>query len=170
VVRTLTLFIFCIQILPAVAKTVEWKSHKFNIDLPKNWREAKDLYGIPVTLLGPSVSSRPRAIVQVIPTDAPFVKMSEADARSFGEKYAEGRKAWVRAQGGELYETIPGKFEEGKLTAGVSYRLNQKSFLERTYYVNCPKKLYHLKIVLNFENKSELSDCESIVRSFSCAD
>ncbi len=156
--------------LPAVAKTVKWKDVKFKITVPENWREANDLYGIPVTLLGPSVNPKPRAIVQIIPTDAPKVPMSEKDARGFGEKYAEGRKNWVREQGGEIYEILPGKFEDGKLSAGVSYRLNQKSYLERTYYVNCPKKLYHLKIVLNFENKDELPECESIVRSFACAD
>ena len=168
--RTLFLLLFCFQISPAVAKTVKWNNVKFKINVPENWREANDLYGIPVTLLGPSVSPKPRAIVQIIPTDAPKVPMSEKDARGFGEKYAEGRKNWVREQGGQIYEILPGKFEDGKLSAGVSYRINQKSYLERTYYVNCPKKLYHLKIVLNLENQDELSDCESIVRSFACAD
>ncbi len=168
--RSLILIIFCFQIFPAVAKTVAWKNIKFEITVPYKWREAKDLYGIPVTFLGPSVGSKPRAIVQIIPTDAPDIKMSVQDARGFGEKYAEGRKNWVREQGGEIYDVLPGKFEDGKLTAGVSYRINQKSYLERTYYANCAKKLFHLKIVLNFENKNELSDCESIVRSFSCAD
>ncbi len=168
--RLLFISLFCFQISPAVAKTVEWKNVKFEIDVPEDWRAANDLYGIPVTILGPSVSSKPRAIIQIIPTDAPSVKMSEKEARSFGEKYAEGRKSWVRELGGEIYEILPGKFEEGKLTAGVSYRLNQKSYLERTYYVNCPKKLFHLKIVLNLESKNQLFKSESIVRSFSCAD
>ncbi|MFL5783562.1 MAG: hypothetical protein ACJ76H_03060 [Bacteriovoracaceae bacterium] len=152
------------------AHPVEWNDVKFSIDVPANWREVKDFYGIPVTLLGPSVSPKPRAVVQIIPTDISPEPMSETDAKAFGEKYSEGRKKWVAEQEGELLELLPGKFENGRLVAGVSYKLNQKSYLERTYYVNCKKRLFHLKIVLNFENRDELSQSESIVRSFQCAD
>ena len=96
--------------------------------------------------------------------------MSEKDAFSFGEKYGEGRKKWIMEQNGELLELVPGKFENERMMAGVSYRINQKSYLERTYYVNCKKRLFHLKIVLNFENLGELKQSESIVRSFACGD
>lgn len=166
-VITLLSFLFLLPI-SATAKAVKWKDVSFKIDVPENWREVKDLYGIPVTLLGPSVNPKPRAIVQIIPTDAPPTPMSQKDTVGFGEKYAEGRKKWISEQDGEILEILPGKFSEGKLHSGVSYRLNKKSYTERTYFVNCPKKLFHLKIVLNFENRDELETCESIVRSFAC--
>lgn len=152
----------------ASAKSLFYKDDKFSIDVPKKWREVKDLYGIPVTLLGPSVSPKPRAVVQVIPTSLPHGEMKKEDEKKFGEDYAEGRKRWVKEQGGEILELLPGKYEDNRLMAGVSYKLNQKRYLERTYYVNCPKKLYHLKIVLNFENLDSLKESEEIVRSFSC--
>ena len=142
----------------------------FSIQLPEGWREVKDLYGIPVTLLGPSVAPKPRAVIQVIPTKLPPAKMNHTEAVAFGIKYAEGRKNWMKDQEGEIFEILPGKFEGNRFVAGVSYRLNQKNFIERTYYVNCPKEIFHLKIILNFENRDQLSQSESIVRSFSCAD
>ncbi len=153
-----------------MAKSVNWKDVNFKIDVPEKWREVKDLYGIPVTLLGPSVSPKPRAVIQVIPTDAPPAKMSDDEAKIFGEKYAEGRKEWIKDQNGEIYDIQAGKFEKDRLIAGVSYRLNQKSYLERTFYVNCKKRLVHLKIILNYENRDQLTESESIVRSFECAD
>lgn len=152
------------------AKSVNWKDVSFKIKVPEDWREVKDFYGIPVTLLGPSVSPKPRAVIQIIPTDLPPAKMSESEAKVFGEKYAEGRKKWINDQSGEIYDILPGKFEKDRLIAGVNYRINQKSYLERTYYVNCRKRLFHLKIILNFENRNELPESESIVRSFECAD
>ncbi len=154
--------------LSVTAKTVKWKDVSFSVDVPENWREVKDFYGIPVTFLGPSVSPKPRAVVQIIPTEAPSVKIKDDDAKSFGDKYAEGRKRWIAEQKGELLEILPGKIDGKFLKSGVSYRLNQKSYLERTFYTSCPKKLFHLKIVLNFENEDELELCEKIIRSFSC--
>ena len=150
------------------AKSISYKESRFSVDVPKNWREVKDLYGIPVTLLGPSVSPKPRAVVQIIPTPLPHGEMKKEDAKKFGEDYAEGRKRWLKEQGGELLELLPGSYQENRLMAGVSYKLNQKRYLERTYYVNCPKQLYHLKIVLNFENLDSLKESEEIVRSFAC--
>lgn len=150
--------------------SVTWKDQKFSISIPEGWREVKDFYGIPVTLLGPSVSPKPRAVIQIIPTDATSVKISPADAKVFGEKYAEGRKKWIEEQKGEIYELLPGKFEKDRLSTGFSYRLNKKSYIERTTYINCPKKLYHLKIILNFENRDQLNESENIVRSFACAE
>ena len=168
--RHLILFIFCLSSNAVFAKAISWNKINFNVDVPESWREVKDFYGIPVTLLGPSVSPKPRAVIQIVPTDLPPGKMDEKEAIGFGMKYGEGRTKWVAEQEGELLELLPGKFEDGRLTAGVSYRINQKSYLERTYYVNCKKRMVHLKIVLNFENREQLPECESIVRSFSCAD
>lgn len=168
--RLLIFFIFCLSLQAASAKELSWNKIKFTVDVPDSWREVKDFYGIPVTLLGPSVSPKPRAVVQIIPTDLPPGKMNDVEAVAFGMKYGEGRKKWIAEQEGELLELLPGKFEHGRLTAGVSYRINQKSYMERTYYVNCKKRMFHLKIVLNFENRDQLSESESIVRSFACAD
>jgi hypothetical protein len=158
------LFIFltiCLSSFAASAKD-------FAINIPEGWREVKDLYGIPFTLLGPSITPKPRAVIQIIPTDLPPAKMNDTEAVSFGIKYAQGRKSWIKDQDGEIYDILTGKFEKDRLVTGFSYRLNQKSFIERTYYVNCAKRLFHLKIILNFENRNQLSESESIVRSFSC--
>lgn len=159
--RLLIFLSFCLSPFAVSAKD-------FTVNIPEGWREVKDLYGIPVTLLGPSITPKPRAVIQIIPTDLPPAKMNETEAVSFGTKYAEGRKNWIKDQDGEIYDILPGKFEKDRLVAGFSYRLNQKSFIERTYYVNCAKRLFHLKIILNFENRDQLSESESIVRSFSC--
>lgn len=170
VARLFIFFIFCLNSQVATAKEIAWEKFRFKVDVAESWRDVKDFYGIPVTLLGPSVPAKPRAVVQIIPTDLPPGKMNLVESVAFGIKYGEGRKKWITEQQGELLELLPGKFENGRMTAGVSYRINQKSYLERTYYVNCKKNLYHLKIVLNFENREQLPESENIVRSFACAD
>lgn len=152
------------------AKAIDWKDARFEIRVPENWREVKDFYGIPVTLLGPSVAPKPRVVIQIIPTDLPPATMNAKEAKNFGEKYAEGRRSWISQQDGEIYDILPGKFDRDRLIAGVSYRLNKKSYIERTHYINCKRRLYHLKIVLNVENRDELPEAESVVRSFACAD
>ena len=165
------IFFICVLSLNAVsAKEIAWEKFTFKVEVPETWREVKDFYGIPVTLLGPSLPAKPRAVVQIIPTELPPGKMNLQESVAFGIKYGEGRKKWISEQQGELLELLPGKFENGRMTAGVSYRINQKSYLERTYYVNCRKNLFHLKIVLNFENREQLPESETIVRSFACAD
>ena len=140
----------------------------YKINFSKEWKEVKDLYGIPVTLLGPSVTPKPRAVIQIIPTSSKPIPMKEEHAKAFGEKYAEGRKRWVTEQQGQILEILPGNFDNGRLWTGVSYKIGVKRYLERTYFVNCSKNLYHLKIILNFENLDSLKESESIVRSFAC--
>lgn len=156
----------------ATAKSLTWKTDSFSIDVPKGWRDVKDLYGIPVTILGP-VQNQTRAVVQVIPTPLKHVDIKLENAKSFGEKYAEGRRKWLGEQKGKLIELVGGHFETLKdgskmLYAGVSYQMNQRAFIERTFYVSCPKKIFHLKIVQNFELVNQLKESEAIVRSFQC--
>lgn len=129
----------------------------------------KDLYGIPVTLLGPVEPGSPRAVIQIIPTPIKEIKVEASHAQKFGEDYGEGRKKWIEEQNGEILELLPGKFDDGRLSSGVSYKINNKRYLERTTYIPCPKQLYHLKIVLNFESLKALNESEDIVRSFNCA-
>lgn len=156
----------------ALSKSLVWKDQRFAIDVPEGWREVKDLYGIPVTLLGP-VKNQTRPVVQVIPTPLHAVEIKADNAKGFGEKYAEGRRKWLMAQNGKLIELLPGRFETLKdgskmLSTGVSYQMNQKAFIERTFYVSCPKNIFHLKIVQNFELVNQLQESETIVRSFRC--
>lgn len=153
---------------PLWARTLSYDGQTFSMDVPTEWKDVKDLYGIPITLLGPSVAPKPRVVIQVIPTKLPHGEMKESDAKKFGEDYAEGRKRWVKEQEGEILELVPGSFEKNRLMAGVSYKIHHKRFLERTVYVNCPKKLFHLKLILNFENLESLSEAQNILRSFEC--
>lgn len=165
-------FIFLVLPSSALSKSLVYKDQKFSIDVPEGWREVKDLYGIPVTILGP-VQNQTRAVVQVIPTPLKEIDIKAENAKGFGEKYAEGRHRWLKEQNGQLIELQPGRFEVLKdgskmLYAGVSYQMNKKAFIERTFYVSCPKKIFHLKVVQNFELVKELHKSEAIVRSFQC--
>lgn len=157
---------------PSFAKSLTWKDSTFSINVQDGWKEAKDLYGIPVTLLGP-IRNQTRPIVQIIPTSIDDIAIKPENAKGFGEKYAVGRKDWLSKQNGKLIELLPGRYEVLKsgskmLYAGVSYQINQKAFIERTFYISCPKKIFHLKIVQNFELVSALKDSEDVVRSFAC--
>jgi hypothetical protein len=166
------LIFFCGMTPTAFSKSLTWKDSTFSINVPSGWKEVKDLYGIPVTILGP-VQNQTRAVVQIIPTSIKAIDIKPENAKGFGEKYAEGRKIWLKAQNGVMIELLAGRFDTLKdgshmLYAGVSYQMNKKAFIERTFYISCPKNIFHLKIVQNFELVKQLADSEDIVRSFQC--
>jgi len=170
VVKYLLVLLFA---LPAFARSVTWKDAVFSVDVPKDWKVVNDLYGIPVTLLGPSVAPKPRAVIQVIPTNNSAVKVQASDVEKFDQQYVEGRKKWLAEQNGTLLEFRKTNFDvradkTPMLSAGVSYQLNQKHYLEHTHYIGCPGRLYHLKLILNFENLGSLKEGEKIIRSFAC--
>lgn len=129
-----------------------------------------DMFGIPVTLMGPfnkSINARP--IIQIIPTDQKPMPMSEKDVITFDKNYANGRKKWLNENNGNLIKLIPAKLE-GKsiLTAGVEYSMTGKGYVVRTFYINCPENLYNLKIFLHAGLADYLPVAEETVRSFSC--
>lgn len=166
-------FLLLLFTFPTFAKSVTWRDATFSVDVPKDWKVVNDLYGIPVTLMGPSVAPKPRAVIQIIPTNNSAVKVQAGDVAKFDKQYVEGRNKWIREQSGTLLEFKKTQFETRHdkapmLSAGVSYKLNHKHYLERTHYIGCPERLYHVKLILNFENLDSQKECEKIIRSFAC--
>lgn len=157
----------------AWGNVISYGEHRFEISYPADWKEVKDFFGIPVTLLGPFQKNDARPVIQIIPTKTPPMKMTQEELLEFNKNYESGRKKWVGKNNGKLFEVEKAKLTEDKkgykiLSAGVSYQVNFKSYIEKTFYINCPKNLFNLKIVLNKGNKDFLPKALEIVRSFEC--
>lgn len=155
------------------AATHSWKSEKFNLNVPSEWQSMNDFFGIPVTFLGPQINKDPRTVIQVIPTDAQPLKMEEKELTSFNSDFEKRKKDWLSKREGVLYGLLPASFEkfgkEKMIVAGLSYKIGDASFIEKTYYINCPSKLYQLKLLVKLGESARLSAGEDIVRSFTCA-
>ena len=157
----------------SATQKLRFKDQQFLVSMPQDWKAVNELYGIPITLLGPMINNETRAVIQVIPTGEKSSTLTIKDSEDFSKKYAEGRRQWIKSQNGNVIDILPGKLSQTSkgiliLEAGVSYQIHQKSFAERTYYVQCPKQIVHLKIVLNVGLIQSMPTAESIVRSFQC--
>lgn len=147
--------------------------HKFTLSYPSTWKEVKDFFGIPITILGPMQSNGSRPVVQIVPIGGEKLSFSDTEVKQWSQRHDENSRKWMSKNGGILEEIWAGKLETRKdgtkqLVAGLSYRIGTKSFFEKIYYVSCPKGNFNIKILLNQGSKEFLTSAESIVGSFAC--
>jgi hypothetical protein len=180
----LTAFALCSLALlagsPATAATKTFKLERGTVkmDVPEEWQDAEDLFGMPLMLLGPETTDR-RPVITVTPTGMDGISLDPKDVAANQEDYKAHRKEWLEQYEGKALNFFP---YEAQKWAGVSeahamgYRYTLKSpegtdteFVERSYYVVCKNKLYHLKsLVTATQEKAHGKEVERTVRSFTC--
>lgn len=155
------------------AKTVTWKNSTFNIDYPADWKEVKDFFGIPVTILGPYQKNDSRPVIQIIPIGEKVIEFTDQEMKKWNENHEKNSREWMSKHNGKLQKIWPGVLEKRKdgskqLVAGLTYELNSIPFFEKIYYLACPKKMWNFKILINQGSKALLPAAEKIVESFQC--
>ena len=147
------------------------QSSKFSLDVPKEWKDTKDLFGMPLTLSGP-MKGDARPIITVTPTEMKRVKFNQLDQNSIHADYRKEREEWLVKHKGEFISLTPYKKEIKRgiesHSIGYSYVVNKIAFIEKTYYVICNEQLYHLKYLLKETQREAISETEKIVESFRC--
>ena len=89
------------------------------------------------------------------------------------DSYTEGRRKYVRSQGGKILKVIPYK-KSVKISGaefhstGVDYQIGQETLYERTNFVSCKGAIFHIK-TLDFENPDKSGSAQSIGKTFECA-
>lgn len=155
---------------------------KFDVNLPGDWKEAIDLYGVPVTLMGPfEEKSRSRAIIQIAPTpiDPKKVKgkgygnLKDEQLEKIGTDYLAMRKIALDKSGAKIeqvHSPTLRKIKSGQdmLEVGIRYFMEDKGFTVLSSYVFCPKELYNFRIFLRDGNLPKLAQAREIVGSFQC--
>jgi len=177
---------FCMTIalvsLPFAGASASVKTYTFEdgkdkesikIDVPKKWQDAQDLYGVPLFLLGPE-SDGARPTLAVTPTGISDLVFDENGLEKTQNEYKKGREEWLKNNGGTSVSYLPYKTEKwGNIdvahTIGYRYKLGGKEYVEKSYYVFCKKKLYHMKSLMTAGSAKELArTMDDTIRSFSC--
>ena len=145
--------------------------HKITLNVPEGWETAKDLFGLPLTVLGPFANDS-RPVLGIIPTKVMSEKMPENEFKKFFDDFRKEKEEWVRSNKGELLDFDPTKSVEFKNARGhfigAEFKINNVSFLERSYYLYCKGELYNLKYSIRGEHKKYLSDLQRMVEDFKC--
>lgn len=145
---------------------------KVSVDVKENWEAAKDLFGIPLTVLGPwENDSRP--VVTILPTDLKKEDISEAEFKKHFENFKKEKDTWVRSHSGELlsYEPVTSvEFRKDLLGhyIGAEFKINNIHFIERSYYLYCKGEVFNLKYSMRDEHRKYTDDLKKVVEDFRC--
>jgi len=171
-VLALWAFAFAPMVALASIQTFTLEKGTFNMDVPEDWQQANDLFGIPLTLLGP-MKDGSRPILSVTPTGQ-TVNFDTAALKKTEKEYQNGRKEWVKSKGGNVISFEPYKTEKwsGITVAhvvGYRYKISEGEFNEHSFYVVCKDGLYHLKTVIRSDSEKEMNSLlNKTVKSFKC--
>lgn len=156
----------------AWAKDFHIDSMKFSIDVPKEWRATEGLFEIPLTLTGP-MKNEARPVITVTPTELKKVYFNVKDETKVNADYKEKRLKWLQKHKGEFitldaYQNLKWEGVEAAHSLGYSYKINEIVFLEKSFYVICKERLYHLKYLLRENQRDSLPETDRIIKSFRC--
>jgi hypothetical protein len=157
----------------AVVKKHEIEKEKsIRIDVPAGWESVKDLFGMPLSILGPfDKDSRPA--LMVLYTNLSMRNFNKAEFEAHFMKFRAEKDAWVRSHDGtlnsftEVTKTKLSPTVEG-VYIGSEFVMKNITFLERSYYVYCDEDVYNIKWSIREAHKKHLPVLEKIVSSFQC--
>jgi hypothetical protein len=156
----------------AKTETVEMaKNKKITLDLNDDWEFVKDLFGVPLTVLGPW-ENESRPVILYTPTGVNSDKFPEEEFQKIFLDFRKEKEAWVKSLSGKLVSfepmtTIKFKNAHGHYI-GAEFIIDDITFSERSFYLFCKKELYSIKWSLRDEHKKYLPELQRIVESFQC--
>lgn len=159
----------------AYSKTVTFElegKHKVTITHPEGWETAKDLYGLPLTVLGPFANDS-RPVLTIVPTNLKEELHSPAEFKKVFDGFKTAKEEWVTNHKGNLlkYEAVtsvePSKSLKGHFV-GSEFALNGVHFIERSYYLYCKKEVYNLKYSIRDEHRKYIKDLQKMIGDFKC--
>lgn len=145
---------------------------KVTVDVPQNWETAKDLFGIPLAVLGPWANES-RPVLSILPTNVKSSKMPEAEFKKLFTDFKKEKDEWVKSHKGELVSYEPTTSVEFRKDLkghyiGAEFKINDVHFIERSYYLYCKDELYNLKYSMRDEHRKYTKDLQKMVEAFKC--
>ncbi len=116
-------------------------------------------------------SGRPSLSVTVTGVDDPGYSASDL-SQSQGH-YFESRKKWLESRNGFFKKEIPFKeyFSKNKskiFSIGFEYILNDKYFIEQTFFYFCPSSMVHLKLLMNEAHRKFIPEINKTIENATC--
>lgn len=136
----------------AFANNTDWKQFNFkNIKykLPKKWTVSSEIYGIEITAFGP-IEGGEREAITIVSLD--FHKNIEQNILLKNrDEYRYGREKYIAKKKGKLLKVEnPEKIADAKnkistYKMSVSYTINDTTFEEYSYLIECKSNLFQVK-------------------------
>jgi hypothetical protein len=164
-------FIFLHQ---AYAHEIEGKLATFRIELKKDYQLHKNFLGLPYVFIkkeSPDFNSS----LSVTPTGLEAKSLDMDVLKKKYDQYKNGRKKWALKNRHTISKFYPFNYFENnskaKITeSGYEYKKsNGEENAEKSYYVLCPKEMFHLKLLTNkkFMN-DKISTLEKALKNSTC--
>ncbi len=169
---TLSLLLFSFQIFSAVETHTLDKKIKVTVSVPEGWESAENLFGIPLTVLGPWANES-RPVMTFLFTHLTTKKFSEDEFQKLFKDFQTDKDEWVKSHKGELLKYEPTTKVELRpdLTGhfiGAEFKMNNIVFIERSYYLYCKDQVYNLKYSIRDEHRPYLPTLQKMVGEFKC--
>lgn len=139
---------------------------KIEISIPTAWKYEKDLFGLPHVFLSSGDSDK--ISVSLTLTGIADVKLSPKELKNNQKDYQQGRSEWALSRNFTIinfqpYESF--KSNEGKQvhSIGFNYKNSDIQQSEKSYYIECPETLVHLKAL-----GKTLTEVPGMIKSLKC--
>jgi hypothetical protein len=160
----------------SMAKTTDFTvlQKKVSFDLPSNWEVINKEVGVPLKLMGPIYEGR-RPVLLFVPLDVNEEKLIVDDKAKAEESYKIGRMGWLQTTTSKLISFLPMKTfstDNNKIEFhqfGYLYQYDGENLEEKSFYVKCKGKVFHMKSLIQVEHIEKLSpQVKKIIDSFRC--
>jgi len=144
---------------------------KVTIDIPTGWASAKNLLGSPLTIWSEFVDQE-RVVVAIIPLKD-VITFPSGDYFTLELDYEIEKLSWLQQVSGKLIKFAPAtmvKLNSGlsALTLGHTYYVNNKTYNEKNYYLNCKQHGYIIKLLASHNLSNQQTMAETLIGGMSC--
>ncbi len=149
------------------------KGKKVTVNVPEGWESADDLFGIPLTVLGPWANES-RPVLLFLFTNLTEKSFAKTDFQNLFKDFQKEKDEWVKSHKGELVKYEPTTQVDYKKTGinghfiGAEFKINDINFIERSYYLYCKGEVYNLKYSIRDEHKKYVPALQKMVEDFKC--
>ena len=138
---------------------IRYQDYKVHLDPPAAWKIERDLYGMPITVLGPMKNGE-RAILNIQHSPVYGLEFDHALLKKTKAQYYHGRHEWVDHRGDTKYVSdLPYRHLQWKngndgFELGFRYQARGLTFEEKSVQINCGKRLYFIKTLSSSKTSS----------------
>ena len=152
---------------PTKNNWVRYQNYKIHLDAPEGWRIERDLFGMPIMVLGPERNGE-RAILSVQQTPIYGMEFNHTLLQKTKDQYYQGRKEWVdNLDQAKYLSNIPYhhlKWSNGNdgFEMGFRYHTRGLDLEEKSIQINCNNRLFLFKTLTS--NKLPSSDPATLIK------
>lgn len=159
--------------LTSFAKSLELKKENRSIfiDEKSGWEIGKDLFGMPYIYFSPQLNSQ-RSNISFTDTGVE----TELDVKTLGSTqnvYQDGKKKWAESVKATIQSFSPYKVSVNKIghkvhEIGMSYQHEEKSYVEKSYYVECRGRMLFAKSLRLQKNEVHEKTFQELISTIDC--